>query len=143
MSVKIKKFDFSEQKLFKLAREIRTIVFVEEQNVEHNLELDGFDKDSVHYLLYAEEKPVATARWRKTKKGIKLERFAVLKSQRHTGLGQLILHEILADVKPFDTTIYLSAQKEATTFYEKYGFSVVGEKFFEAEIEHFEMVYNM
>jgi len=142
MNIKIKKFSTDEQKLYQQVANIRIKVFVEEQCVSRELEFDEFEKESVHYLLLYDTLPVATARWRRTTEGVKLERFAVLASHRHTGLGYLILKEILADVMLFGTRIYLHAQVDAAPFYEKHGFTRVGERFVEADIEHYKMVYR-
>ena len=57
---------------------IRQTVFVEEQEVDPALEYDEFESGSHHYLVLKDNQPAGTARWRKTNKGVKLERFAVL-----------------------------------------------------------------
>ncbi len=119
---------------------IRRTVFVEEQGVDPALEYDH-EEEAHHYLLFLGEKPIATARWRETEKGIKLERFAVLKQFRNRGIGELILKEVLKDVSLLEKPVYLHAQLNAVTFYERNGFFRVGEKFNEAGIEHFMMKY--
>ena len=62
----------------KIAFSIRKNVFVDEQKVSEDIEWDEFEYEAHHVLAFIEDKPVGTARWRKTQKGIKLERFAVL-----------------------------------------------------------------
>ena len=61
---------------------IREKVFVEEQNVSKEEEYDEFELASTHLLASIDKKPVGTCRIRKTKSGVKLERFAVLKNYR-------------------------------------------------------------
>ena len=139
---RIIKFNFSDNYHFRIARQIRTEVFVNEQDVDPGLEFDGYDEIANHYLGFFQNNPVSTARWRKSDKGIKLERFAVLPDYRNKGLAKLILDEVLEDVKYLNEIIYLHAQISAVGFYEKYGFKIVGKKFVEAGIEHYLMEYS-
>jgi len=125
--------------LAKQAFKIRNTVFVEEQMVDPTLEYDEFEDIATHYLLYYNNIPVVTARWRKTDKGIKLERFATLKEYRFKKLGDAILEKILADVKEFELPVYLHSQLKAVSFYERKGFVKEGEIFVEADIKHYMM----
>ena len=59
------------------ARLIRFQVFVEEQKVAPEIEYDEFEDTSTHVIAHAGRQAVGTARWRETKSGFKLERFAV------------------------------------------------------------------
>ncbi|MFH2096677.1 MAG: GNAT family N-acetyltransferase, partial [Bacteroidota bacterium] len=140
--VRIIAFNFSDTEHFKIAHEIRRIVFVDEQGVDAKLEFDGMDNTSTHYLIFFRDEPVATARWRETEKGIKLERFAVLKEFRQRGFAKIILNEIMKEVLPMGKTIYLNSQTSATGFYKRNGFRIIGEKFEEADIEHYQMIYK-
>jgi cation diffusion facilitator family transporter len=139
---KVIAFNFSDNYHFEMAHQIRNIVFVEEQNVDNNLEFDGFDDSANHYLVFYKEEPIATARWRKTNEGIKLERFAVIKEQRHKGFAKIILDEILKDIAHMNLPIYLNSQATAVGFYQKNGFEIAGEKFVEANIDHYKMIYK-
>ncbi len=122
--------------------DIRTRVFVEEQQVDRSEEFDGYESGSLHYLGSLDGKPAGTARWRFTEKGIKLERFAVLQEFRKKGVAAAVLKQVLADVIPFKKRIYLNAQVTAIGFYERYGFKKEGPMFVEANIDHFVMTYN-
>ena len=62
-------FSFSDKEHMDLAFSIRQKVFVEEQKVDRDEEYDEFEPSSIHYLVYVDEKPVGTARWRITKDG--------------------------------------------------------------------------
>jgi len=136
--VEIIRFGFQDQKLFEVCSSIRTRVFVEEQKVDRKLEYDH-EEESHFYLLYVDGKPVATARWRETDKGIKLERFAMLKEFRNQGLGSELLQAVLNDVQKLDKKIYLHSQLMAVSYYERAGFKKVGDIFTEAGIEHYLM----
>ena len=137
--IEIKKFFTDNEKLANIAFSIRSKVFVKEQHVNPKLEHDKFESTSHHYLLYYNKKPIATARWRKTNKGIKLERFAVLIEFRNKGIGTILLKNILKDVLPLSKTIYLHSQIKSVSFYERQGFKKTGDIFMEANIKHCKM----
>jgi predicted GNAT family N-acyltransferase len=133
-------FSFSDNTHMDVANEIRRKVFVEEQQVSREEEYDSFEESSIHYLVSLNDIPVGTARWRITKDGIKLERFAVLKEYRNSGAGTVILKKVLDDVIPLDKKVYLNAQLTAINFYLKAGFETEGDEFIEANIRHYKMV---
>ena len=137
----VKRFLFQEKALTEKAYFIRRKVFVEEQGVDASLEYDH-EEEAHQYLLLLTEKPIATARWRETEKGIKLERFAVLPEFRNRGIGEIILTEVLKDTTFLGKTIYLHSQVKAVPFYERNGFIKFGEQFIEAGIGHFLIQYN-
>lgn len=120
------------------AHRVRDEVFIVEQEVDREEEFE-FEEESTHYLLYDRDQPIATGRWRETEKGIKLERFAVLKKYRNQGWGGAVLQRILDDLKGRDEVLYLHAQLPAIPFYERYGFTKEGDEFIEAEIRHYRM----
>ena len=86
---------------------------------------------------------VGTSRYRKTVKGIKLERFAVLKEFRGDGVGKRLVQTTLGHIDsqqyPANTLLYLHAQVQAMPLYSRHGFEKVGEKFDEVGIDHYEM----
>ena len=121
---------------------IRREVFVEEQQVDPSEEYE-FEEESVHFLALDDNKPVGTARWRKTDNGIKLERFAVLASHRRSGVGRELLKAVLGDaLKENPALLYLHAQIQVVPFYEKEGFVTTGGEFMEANIRHMKMIYK-
>jgi len=142
MSVKIIKFTTKEKQLFDEACKIRIKVFVDEQKVTHEEEFDGLDDDAVHYLAYFNEQVAGTGRYRLINNVYKLERFAVSKDFRGKNVGANILKAMLKDILPTSKTIYLNSQVSAQDFYKKYGFEKEGERFIEANIEHYKMVYK-
>ena len=138
--IEIIKFNYDNKVLSAISMKIRQKVFVEEQNVDAILEYDGKDDEATHYLLYYNGKPVGTARWRFTPHGIKLERFALLPEFRNKGIGSAFLKQVMADVLITGQVIYLHAQEKAVTYYEREGFKIEGEAFYEAGIRHFKML---
>ena len=139
--IEIKKFLFEDKELMQIAHNIRYEVFVIGQNCPANLEWE-FEEESTHFLIYDNGEAVATARHRKTKNGYKLERFAVLESERGKSYGNIVLKVILSDLDNFKGLIYMHAQIKVLPFYEKAGFIKEGALFEEAGIMHQKMVYK-
>ena len=122
----------------KEAFSIRRKVFVEGMNIPVEIELDKYDKVAHQIIAYADEIPAGTARWRKTKEAMKLERFAVLPKFRLLGIGKALAEYILKILKN-EKNIYLNSQLTAIDFYEKLGFYKKGKSFKEAGILHQKM----
>ncbi len=136
--IEIKKFRFEDESLMKQAHTIRHEVFEIGQNCPEEIEWE-FEEESTHFLVFKKNKAVATARHRKTEKGYKLERFAVLNSERGKGYGHQVLKAILKDLKEFNGMTYMHAQTDVIPFYEKMGFVKTGNEFEEAGIMHYKM----
>jgi len=125
----------------KMCQSIRGEVFILEQNISKDVEMDDKLINATYILATIQDEPVGTARWRYTEYGIKLERFAVLKNYRGMGIGKGLVRFILELLKR-EKNIYLNAQESVIKFYEKLGFICYGELFIEAEIHHQKMVYS-
>jgi predicted GNAT family N-acyltransferase len=125
----------SLEKVFAIRRE----VFVGEQNCPPELEWE-FEDESTHFLATVDGEPAGASRWRKTDKGHKLERFAVLQKFRGYGVGQALVKAVLADLPADAHYIYLHAQIQAVSLYEKFGFEKTGPEFEEAGIRHYKMI---
>lgn len=117
---------------------IRRQVFVVEQNCPPELEWE-FEDESVHFLATVNGEPAGACRWRKTDKGYKLERFAVLEQFRG-GVGKALVQTVLDDLPNDASYVYMHAQLPAVTLYEKFGFQKTGPEFEEAGIRHYKMV---
>ncbi len=141
MPIEIIRFTFSDTSFMRKAFAIRQQVFVIEQECPPELEYEN-EEICQHYLAFIDKTSVATARWRETENGIKLERFAVLAEFRRKGIALKLVNRLLNDVKPFNKTIYLHAQIEAMPLYAKAGFQRTGPQFEEAGIQHFKMIFN-
>ena len=137
--IKIRKFQFENTELMKIAHNIRYEVFVIGQNCPEDIEWE-FEEESTHFLVFDNKEAVATARHRETKNGYKLERFAVLESKRSNGYGHIVLKAILEDLSNFKGNIYMHAQLDVIPFYKKMGFKKEGDLFTEANIMHYKMV---
>jgi predicted GNAT family N-acyltransferase len=126
------------------AYKIREIVFVDEQQVPADEEYDEYETSSRHFLAFIDGIPCGTARWRYTDKGIKLERFAVLREYRNRKVGSALVKALLQDIQaqPASTgkLLYLHGQVSAMPLYSKFGFVPVGDMFEECSIQHYKMV---
>ncbi|CAM3840238.1 GNAT family N-acetyltransferase [Aquirufa aurantiipilula] len=118
---------------------IRIEVFVVEQACLPSEEFDELDAQAKHYLVLEDGKPVATGRYRKTEKGIKIERIATLASARGKGYASKMVHHIIQEAKiahPEITYFYLHSQQTVMPLYASLGFLPYGETFVEADIVH-------
>ncbi len=117
------------------ASRIRLAVFVEEQRVPLEMEMDEFDPRSVHAIAYAEDgKPIGTGRLLPDGH---IGRMAVLKAWRGRGAGGALLERLVAAARERgDREVLLSAQSHAVPFYRKHGFVEEGKVYQEAGIPH-------
>ena len=116
---------------------IRYEVFVDEQNVPEELEIDGLDGEAKHVLTFVDGLPIGTGR-------ILIDghigRVAVLKNYRGHGIGKLIMKELIKWAHDMNLEkIWLSSQWHAHSFYLDLGFVCVGEIYKEAGIDHIKM----
>ena len=135
----------TSQEELEQAHNIRREVFVVEQHVPEEEEIDQYESRCRHFLAFAKNgQPCGAARWRFTDNGVKLERFAVLKSYRNQGIGSSLVRAVLKDIENHPDfhgqKIYLHAQLTAIPLYKKFGFRETGPLFYECEIKHFKMV---
>lgn len=141
LEILINKVSYTEDK-FKIAQQIRNQVFVLEQGVDSELEMDCFDETASHYLLFVQDVAIGAARWRYTEFGVKLERFAILKEYRGLGYGSKLVSAVLKDIPSNQKSIYLNSQINALQFYQKLGFGSQGDQFEEAGIYHYKMIFR-
>jgi predicted GNAT family N-acyltransferase len=139
--VTVKEITTSEEQ--SIVFDIRRKVFIIEQCVPESEEYDEFETKSKQFLAFINDLAVGTARMRQTEKGIKLERFAVLKEFRGRQVGASLVKNLLTKCKnELHSSVYLYAQVAAKDFYEKFGFEARGEIFLDAGIDHIEMQYQ-
>ncbi|MDO6459745.1 GNAT family N-acetyltransferase [Granulosicoccaceae sp. 1_MG-2023] len=113
---------------------IRMTVFVDEQKVPEELELDEEDADAVHALALDGDLPVGTARLLPDGR---IGRMAVLKSHRGSGVGAALLRALIdLAAQRGHHELVLNAQLQAIGFYEHLGFCAYGGEFDDAGIPH-------
>jgi predicted GNAT family N-acyltransferase len=124
------------------AHAVRRAVFVEEQGVPAELELDGLDERASQFVAYdSGERPVGTARLRTPKEGQgKPERVAVRDSHRGEGLGERLMAAVEAAAREQGCDrLVLHAQTTVEAFYEQLGYETASGVFEEAGIPHVRM----
>ncbi|MEO2206941.1 GNAT family N-acetyltransferase [Paenibacillus pabuli] len=124
---------------------IRHDVFVIEQQVPAEIEIDQFDvisPDVHHVLLSTDGQAVATGRLiYYSKDTAKMQRIAVLQSYRSFGYGRVLLLAMEERARELGLAYaVLDAQCQAQKFYEKLGYEVISEEpFYDADILHVRM----
>ena len=119
---------------------VRIAVFVDEQQIPAEKELDEQDAVAVHCVGYDDGTPIAAGRLLLADGNAKIGRMAVLASYRRTGIGAQVLEALESEgvargVRHFK----LSAQLHARSFYERYGYVAVGDVYDEVGIPHIAM----
>ena len=117
-----------------LASPIRFEVFVREQRVPAEIELDDMDPVSLHALAFEGARAVGTGRLLPDGH---IGRMAILKEWRRRGVGAAILAALVeAARRRGDRELALSAQVHAVPFYRAHGFVEEGAEYEEAGIAH-------
>jgi predicted GNAT family N-acyltransferase len=129
------------------ALKIRHEVFVKEQGVPLNLEIDENEAYTIHFVMYTDDMtPAATLRLLPSEdhKSFLLQRMAVMPDFRGQGFANTLIADAVQFVKAQGgTQIVLHAQIQAVGLYEKNGFKKVGDVFEEAGIQHYEMIRDL
>ena len=123
---------------------IRKKVFIDEQKVPVDIEIDGFDSEAEHFIAYLDDKTIGCARIRSKDYKAKLERIAIIKEFRGKGFGSKLTKFLIRYCKNKNfKEIYLHSQTNVSDFYKKLGFKAKRKHFFEAGIEHVEMIMKI
>ena len=137
---KFKNIDLSDE--MNVSFKIRKKVFCEEQNISIDIEFDNLDHLCEHFLIYNENKAIATARVRKKSDLIfKIERVAVLLEYRKLKVGTLLINEIIKYYLKINkkNSIMLHSQVAVEDFYKSLNFTSYGDRFLEDGILHIAM----
>ncbi len=141
MDISIKSVEDEEE--MKGALRIRKSVFIEEQGIPEEREMDGLDEEATHFLVEHDGDYIGTARIRIMDEKGKLERISVLKPYRGRGYGRELVKYLTEYCRDRGLSeVVLHSQLRQKDFYEKCGFEPRGEVFLEAGIKHIKMVYK-
>lgn len=124
------------------AERLRMEVFVKEQGVPREIEIDEFDTMCRHVVaLNRLGYPVATGRLVSDAPGVaRIGRMAVHRELRGSRVGRVVLDALIAAARDRgDSEAVLHAQTHAQNFYLHAGFAPEGEVYEEAGIEHITM----
>jgi predicted GNAT family N-acyltransferase len=126
-----------DRSLMEQAWKIRRRVFIEEQHVPEEIELDADDARAFHAIALESGSPIGCGRMVPHSDYVKIGRMAVLETHRGTGVGRRVLEFLMdhARRRGFRRAV-LDAQTHAEEFYKKQGFIAVGAAFEEAGIMH-------
>jgi predicted GNAT family N-acyltransferase len=139
LDLTIKKAERPEE--LEQALAVRRAVFVIEQGVPEDLEVDEWEANAVHFLALHGKKAVGTCRLRRIGPDtVKAERVAVLAPFRKSGTGRRLMETLENCAREMKARfVVLNAQIQVVPFYEKMGYQAVGEPFDEAGILHIRM----
>ncbi|MHA6484075.1 GNAT family N-acetyltransferase [Paenibacillus sp. strain BS8-2] len=123
---------------------IRTEVFVEEQGVPVEAEIDEYEQVSRHVLVKYDGEPAGTGRVRELGGMAKLERICVKEKFRKCGIGVAIMNGLESIAREQGLTrAKLHAQTQAAPFYERVGYTVDSDTFMEENIPHVRMIKSL
>lgn len=126
--------------LGKAALEPRHQVFVVEQDVPVEEEIDEDDATATHFIAVVEGEVVGTLQVVFKPEHAKIGRVAVQRDQRGSGIGRAMLVCAMNDCREIGVgRFYLTAQTASVGFYEKLGFATLGSEFMDGGIPHLAM----
>lgn len=116
---------------------LRKEVFVWEQKVPAEEELDSYDLTATHYVAVAEGNVVATLRLIEQPEHTKIGRVAVHQAWRGKGVARKLIEKAMADAREKGhERFYLTAQSDKLGLYEKLGFVAFGPEFMDGGMPH-------
>ena len=128
------------------ALSVRRAVFIEEQGVAEEDEIDAADRDGgwlgnvIQMVLYLDGAPIATGRLLHDDlhpEVAHIGRVAVLKAHRNAGRGRALMLALQDAARERGYhKITLAAQLHAVLFYESLGYVARGDVFLDTNIEH-------
>ena len=124
------------------ARRVRESVFVDEQSVPREIEMDEHDAVSLHVIASdADGGAIGTGRLLADGH---IGRMAVVADWRGKGVGRALLERLLEEATGLNLRhLALHAQTHASGFYRRFGFVEEGPEFMEAGIPHRTMVRSL
>ncbi|MBM7571560.1 GNAT family N-acetyltransferase [Aquibacillus albus] len=123
---------------------VRHTVFVVEQKVPPELEIDDLEKEAIHFVGYENDHPIAASRMRLVDDYGKLERICVLKEYRGKYFGKQIIGKMEHYLKEKGLPkAKLNAQTHAEDFYHSLGYETISDEFMDAGIPHVTMIKKL
>ena len=133
------------QKEVDVCMQLRRVVFIDEQGVSEEEEIDGEDEFCTHVLANIGEEPVGAARLHLSDDYAKIQRVCVSKSHRGKNIGAEIIRFMIQHIRHTTDakSIRLGAQIHACEFYRRLGFGVIGSEYLDAGIPHVDMTLQI
>ena len=131
--------------LISKSQAIRNQVFVKEQGIPIELDLDGLDEQSYHALVTDKNSLVATARLTIVKdKNAVMARVAVLKEYRGSGIATKLINALLSHAREINIdSIEIHAHEYLRGYYENFGFKYIKNVEVVGEHQLIEMHYKV
>jgi predicted GNAT family N-acyltransferase len=141
-------FDIHDRERMAAAQTVRFVVFVDEQHVPAEEEIDEHDRtdgDARHALICDGGKPIGAGRYYRIEGSTaQVGRMAVLAEYRGRRIGRLLLDALVEDARQRGfSRVALNAQDHAVAFYAKAGFTPFGETLVECDILHQPMEFAL
>ena len=122
-------------------RQVRTVVFIEEQFVTPEFEWDDIDSTALHLLALHDNKAIGCLRIIHHQK---IGRMAVLKLWRGKGVGNMLLKQAIELCRQHGSKqSVLSAQTHAIHFYQQAGFEITSGEYTDVQIPHVDMCLKL
>ncbi|MFC7140304.1 GNAT family N-acetyltransferase [Halosimplex aquaticum] len=139
MSVDVRAADSDADR--EAALSVRREVFIQEQGVPEDIEMDGKDDEAVHFVATDGDEPVGAARLREVESGVgKVERVAVVADRRGEGIGRELMATLESAAADRDIDrLVMHAQTHVEEFYRNLDYETTSDVFEEAGIDHVEM----
>jgi predicted GNAT family N-acyltransferase len=119
---------------------LRHEVFVGEQGVPRELEIDEHDERAVHMVAFEDGQLVGTCRVLQAGSQAKFGRLVVARAARGRGIGAALLAAAERRAREMGCNqMVLAAQTSAMGLYERAGYTARGEVYLDAGIEHMTM----
>lgn len=126
------------------AYHVRMNVFVKEQKVPAEEELDEHDQRAIHFIGIDDGQVIAASRLRFVEDSGKLERICIEKDYRGKSYGKRLIEYMEEEIKRHDyNKAKLNAQTYAKSFYQKLGYETISGEFMDAGIPHVAMVKGL
>lgn len=113
---------------------LRTLIFVQEQNISPKAEFDYYDSDQTNYLvIFHNNIPIATGRYQQDNlTTVRPDRVCVRQEWRKRGVGRRVILELEQAGRENNCTLSrIHGEKQAIPFYKKLGYEVVSDEFIE------------
>lgn len=131
-----------DDKTYQAALAVRKRVFVEEQLVPVELEIDAYEATATHFVVHDEQGQIAGAgRCRMINLTCKAERICVLQTYRGRHVGRMLMEAIEQYARAQSSTcVTLHAQTQVIPFYESLQYETTSpDVFYDAGIPHVTM----
>lgn len=142
MDIKIEAFGDNIENYMQTALNVRFNIYSEELNIDKFSEFDGLDKESTHYLLYADMMPAGVCRWRKEESHILIDRFGIKKEYRGKGYGVLLLKYVVNELLPSKKEVQILAIDNSVSFLNLLGFKKVVEQLEVSNIKLVKLLFD-